>query len=428
MSKPSQTSQSANKETTKETTGSESSQTSQPTNKETPEKTSEKTPKEAKGTGTNVENKMVYPIRTSTIFGIMFCFIAGLLFCMHLMIKGTYGSVRNIPNTGKPYAIHDTTQVASDRALEIALQAWENSVGIVMDGLSSDISTLEMMLTVLAAILGLFAYFGIVRLLNMEEVQKKQIENFVAKNKKILRKLKLREVQQRDLIKQSKIQLNNPKNPVYNEEILELLTQDILRKNKNDYEVVDYMTLGKYYYAKNQFDMSIKKYKEAMDYCESKRVELPEDFYFYLALSYDDLPDYDKAISNYDEAYKNALKDTTKATIRSNEGFTYLEMARVERVKNNREGEENYLKRAERVFEEASKLNDKDSIIWYGRAITHYELIPNANNKTKAMEDYCTKAEENIGLRSEYEVNYSKRQYENTIAAINHYFKFQKPS
>ncbi len=334
---------------------------------------------------------------------------------------------------------------------------------VYQHGLENDISTLEIMLTVLALVIGFFAYLGVSNIketkdaIERTEVKSRQINEEIANIKTKLEaefkeaseiKNKILEIRTSVQEDQNKMQATKSDIEFFKDTILRDSSAEKHKKEKLKKEVYgnveqykhpsfylpalhylyeselisvtyfeggtnELFIKGLYYYASENYDEAIKCYSQVkIKDSNFKNIN------YYLALAYDDFPDFDKAIQYYKECDTNNTDNFLKSIAYSNLAFTILEKARKSETKNEAI---NYYKEVINLLEKhINSEGQNDPVAHLGLAITYKEL----DISVKADEFY--KKSENLSNHNhKWEVLYSKKQYERMLEASYAYFKLK---
>lgn len=299
-------------------------------------------------------------------------------------------------------------QIELDKAVKTLDDKWKESIEIrdksidlFTAALESDISTLEMMLTVLTVVIGLFAYLGIVNLTSIKNEHDEMKRNLRG-NRELLDKMRL-EIDKN---------IEDLKHPSHFKTSLDYLIEygiGFLQLGKTS-SFEDCLYMGLFHYSNNN-------YKDAVSFLEEALRQEPNNEYslFYKALALDDLQNYQLANDAYNEVVAKAKNITLRWLSHSNKAFTLIEIAR----DNNRDSVK--YNEAINEFNKAISIDPSlgnDPIINNGLALCYYEK----GDKKTALQKYET-AKLHISDSYKHEMLYSKKQYERMIEAINKYFR-----
>ncbi|MBK8442337.1 MAG: tetratricopeptide repeat protein [Sphingobacteriales bacterium] len=327
-----------------------------------------------------------------------------------------------------------------------------------MSALSNDIATLELMVTILTIIIGLFAYLGFVNLneirakiSNLDDDARKKIDgikedadkkialmekeinlkilhahneaNSKIENIQTLANQKLSEItgiklQGESMLKILRNDADATINPSYIEAELDFIAMKLREKELKgeDFNIEDLFDLGRHHYARGYYQKAIERFMQVY----SQNAKFPQ-ITFYLGMAYDDLPNFDEAVKYYTASYENEIEFKTKALALSNRAYTYIEKARDWKRKVNNEKSTEFYKLAIDDFKTSLSILSDDPIVHYGLAIVYREIGDQQNGLS-----YFNSAEELIHRKHEYEILYSKKQYSHMNEALNNYYRFTK--
>jgi tetratricopeptide (TPR) repeat protein len=336
---------------------------------------------------------------------------------------------------------------------------------VYQHGLENDISTLEIMLTVLALVIGFFAYLGVSniketkdaiertedksRKINdeIETIKTKLQEEFKEANDVKNKILDIRKSVQEDHNKMiSTVQeieffktsiMRDSSTEKHKKEKLKKEVYDNVEQHKHpsfylpalhylyeselitisiyDAKDTDLFIKGLYYYASENYDEAIKCYSEVN--VKNKNFK---NVNYYLALAYDDFPNYEKAIEYYKQCEVTNTDNFLKSISLSNLAFTLVEKAR--RCNEKEEALKLY-NEAQDYFNKHIGNNGEgqsDPVAHLGIAIINKEI-----DNIEVAEEFYTKSESLSNHSHKWEVLYSKKQYERMLEASYSYFKLK---
>jgi len=280
--------------------------------------------------------------------------------------------------------------------------------------LENDISTLEMMLTLLALLIGFFAFVGVNKISDYNIDLRKLRSEYDTMIKNI-------DGNEVILIKMQETiftELNKFKNPQFFSSPISYLYDYIIIGNSENKKInINHNLLkGLYNYINGNFGQAEIDFNIYLsEFKDDKKSDNYIIAKFYYAMILDDNNKYSDAITEYQAVQDLSTTNILSHYALSNKAFTLLELAR--NVDENNERQNAY-KTTLTAFEEADNLQNGNPINKGGLALTHKEL-KDKENANKYYHEYNY----NVKETSKYESNYSKKQYERMLERINQYFR-----
>jgi hypothetical protein len=391
--------------------------------------------------GKSQENKYAY------LGYLVYFFISILLL---LLTMKTCSNISNTSNdTVKPSTISvnfvnknnslskDSVEIVTSKLESISerindrFEAYDKKYEAFNQSIGTDISTLEMMLSIMTIFLGLFAFIGI----NSFRENRKEMEEEIVKSEKKLEKLQQRMEQYeylhveyedflikyrrekakldadldrkdsrikncKEIINEQSEKLINPMH--YRAELDYMYNYELFEKTKLSDD--DKFHLGLYHIVNGN---NIKAIESLM------KLSIPIHKFYY-AIAVDDSGNYMEAKVQYEKLIKALENDTIKCSIvKSNLGFTIIELMKIGKANTTD------IKKAREYFQNRIiNTDDNDEIIAiYGQLIIDYLENKIYDNKNKILKD--SKNLKYIQKTSDYEYFYSKKQLERTFEKIN---------